>query len=520
MASHGITPEVKFHTERHRAGIMGSNLCATRNPNKKPNTVLRRGEAAWRPPNNATSGLSEAKKWAGRTPAVRQRILDGSTLDVDRSGDVGSPLNSHTGQFLLSEHETRERGWGEVHWSSYGELLGGLEKCLNETFRDLYGVPSPDGNWAQLNRHDRALWDGEKEGLLAEISICELEKVAQFSYPVYAFGYNWLESNEKSAVQLRQRIEAIIAFWTKSRRQCRSVILVTHSMGGLVARACAKMIPDQIVGIIHGAMPALGAPVCYRRIAYGTESSSPDKNWMENVAAGKFSDIAGRTPADTTAVMATAPGALELLPNHFYPERWLLASVQSTSNSKPIDYLRLPVGNPYELYRNMDLWYRVINPALADPANLYGDQVTAKIGSAIDQAEKFHRQILGSYYHPKSFAFYGDDVNQQTVGSCHWYVIGSKNRVTPDALDRAKLVSSGEAGTRNVMMPDGTNMNFALTTHYVTGDGTVPHQSGLGPLGNVQRVFRVQGFDHQGSFNNQSMVLLTQHLIAKMVQDL
>ncbi len=148
-------------------------------------------------------------------------------------------------------------------------------------------------------------------------------------YPVYAVGYNWLDDCEQSSRRLEQRILEIIAFWTQHKRQCQQVILVTHSMGGLVARACAKRIPDKIAGVIHGVMPALGAPAAYRRLACGTESESPDNGPLDNLAASRLALILGETTEKTTPVLATSPGALELLPNHLYPGPWLHVRVMT-----------------------------------------------------------------------------------------------------------------------------------------------------------------------------------------------
>jgi pimeloyl-ACP methyl ester carboxylesterase len=86
----------------------------------------------------------------------------------------------------------------------------------------------------------------------------------------------------QSSERLEKRMLEIIEFWTQPNGAATKVILVTHSMGGLVARACAKRIPDKIAGVIHGVMPALGAPAAYRRMACGTESSSPDYGPLDN----------------------------------------------------------------------------------------------------------------------------------------------------------------------------------------------------------------------------------------------
>jgi hypothetical protein len=131
---------------------------------------------------------------------------------------------------------------------------------------------------------------------VAPLTEAELEKYAEYQYPIYACGYNWLESCGESAKRLERRIENIIAWWKTRKHECNQVILVTHSMGGLVARACAKRIPDKVLGVIHGVMPALGAPLAYRRLACGTECENPANDTLDNYKAGKFADIAGGGP--------------------------------------------------------------------------------------------------------------------------------------------------------------------------------------------------------------------------------
>jgi hypothetical protein len=48
----------------------------------------------------------------------------------------------------------------------------------------------------------------------------------------------------------------------------------------------------------------------------------------------------------------------------------------------------------------------------------------------------------------------------------------------------------------------------------------VPSQSGAGPLGKVKQLFELRGVDHQDAFNNEAVLLLTQHLVAKLVQEM
>ena len=149
-------------------------------------------------------------------------------------------------------------------------------------------------------------------------------------------------------------------------------------MGGLVARACAKRIPDKIAGVIHGVMPALGAPVAYRRIASGTETSSPSNGPVENLTASRLAKILGETPQKTTPVLATSPGALQLLPNHLYPQPWLHVRVvksvggardatygvkdgggrYETTSYDPLHFPNAKLQNPYDIYRDTTSWYR------------------------------------------------------------------------------------------------------------------------------------------------------------------
>lgn len=100
-----------------------------------------------------------------------------------------------------------------------------------------------------------------------------LREAAEFRYPVYAVGYNWLQTNGKAADYLAGKIEAIIDRCRKELRvKCdHGVILVTHSMGGLVGRMCAKRYPALIQGVVHGVQPAVGAGTAYRRVRAGWE---------------------------------------------------------------------------------------------------------------------------------------------------------------------------------------------------------------------------------------------------------
>lgn len=505
-------------------GIMGTNLRAARDPKKAGNGALKRGEAAWRPPNSSAEGAMAVYTWMNRDPITRQKILDGATLEVDDGGDINLPLEARN--YGTTEGEVRKRHWGEIHWDSYGGLLYALEVRLNHTFEmdPLDNVRVVCRHWKKVMNCDAAGW-GVRH--IEKITERELEKHAEYYYPVYACGYNWLESCEISAKRLRERIEETILYWNKRKLECKQVILVTHSMGGLVARACAKQVPERILGVIHGVMPALGAPACYRRIACGTESWSPSNDGiLADLETSAVSYILGDRPELTMPVMATAAGPLQLLPNHLYPSPWLHVTLLNRVNNKdvPRDVVHLPTANPYDLYRDTQSWYRLIDPGLVDPARKYKGEpaIREAIRKAINSAEYFHKEVLGTFYHPNTYAFYGADPAHMSFGAMRWVARdpGQGAVFTEGNLRSAAFAGFRETVGRRVKVEGKTTLEFVPARQDSAGDGTVPHQSGAGPRGKVKQLFEIRGLDHQGTFKNETTVLLTQHLIAKLSQEL
>jgi pimeloyl-ACP methyl ester carboxylesterase len=457
-------------------------------------------------------------------------ILNPSMLEVDDTGNLDPELST------LELSVMRERGWGEVFASSYGALLARMQSDLNRTFEsDLFGGRCVRPAWAEVLKAaegDTLQSWGVRN--VEPVSEAELEKYAAYQYPVYACGYNWLESCSVSAKRLEKRVLDIIAWWQARKHECQRVILVTHSMGGLVGRACAKRIPDKIAGVIHGVMPAFGTPLTYRRIACGTEGTNPTNNAVDDYIAGKFAAIAGKTTAHTTPVMAASPGALELLPNQLYPRPWLHVRVMRSSGptgprATAFDYVHLPSEanpNPYDLYRDMRTWYRLINPELADPAQLYirlPDGVLKIIGDAIGAAESFHRE-LSDFYHPSTFAYFGDDKTHLSYGQIRWLASETPSTagiaLTATNIKAGKFVEQSPDGTRTVEVEKRCKLTFTVEPQDTPGDDTVPRQSGSGPAQKVRQVFPTRGYRHQGSFKDNSMVLLTRYCILKIVQGL
>jgi len=510
-------------------GTMGTNLRVRRDMPLPPGYPLKPGEPAWRPPNSDAAAFVYASDWKKRSPRERQLILHPDYVEVDESGELDI-ANCH-----LERSVMRERGWGEIFNGSYGTLLFELQSHLEMTFQ-----------FDMLNkRHIRARWKEVMQAMqsdplqrwgvrsVAPLTESELEKYAEYQYPIYACGYNWLQSCGESAKRLERRIDDILAWWKTRKHECDKVILVTHSMGGLVARACAKRIPDRIAGVIHGVMPALGAPLAYRRLACGTECENPGNDGIDNYKTGKFADIAGKRPEDTTPVLSVSPGALELLPNQLHPKPWLHVSIGRDSapghrQDMPNDCLHLPnesQPNPYDLYRDMSSWYRLINPRLADPAELYRKDsgVGRKINDAISTAEKFH-EWLADYYHPNTFAYYGADKQHPAYGQIRWMAHASPSSaqlpVTPANIRGAKYRGHTPDGARKVEIEGKTILIFSVEQQDSAGDDTVSHRSGIGPSGKVKQLFATQGYRHQESYKHHDTILLTCYCIVKVVQEM
>lgn len=526
-------------------GIMGTNLRAKQKPRlgrrrDERNKLAGPGQIVWRPPNGKKDGWRESDIWEQRTPADRQKLFDAATLEVDDSGPIVFP--DVQDEYVLDQADARQRGWGEVHADSYGRLLYSLQTQLNQTFGfdDETKQRSVQQHWKEVMACDPRRW-GVRE--FAPLTETDLAQHAKNYYPVYCVGYNWLEDCDHSSLRLEKRIKEILASWKGAKRRCDKVILITHSMGGLVARACAKRIPDMIAGVVHGVMPAFGAPAAYRRIVCGTETSNPSDSSAEGIASFKLAKILGHTTERTTAVLATSPGALELLPNHLYPSPWLhvrimkvlgqAGSLAEKNNldsvrEAPTDYLHLPggkVSNPYDMYRDMTPWYRLINPTIADPAELYAKEdggVETVITEAINAAERFHRK-LGDYYHPNSYAFYGDDPGKLSYSQVRWNARhwGRISTVfTAANVADARFVRHLSNGSRRVLIEGKAELDFTPEAQDARGDGTVPHLSGAGPVGRVRQVFPARAFNHQESYNNGDILMLTLRLVVKIVQEM
>lgn len=523
-------------------GIMGSNLRATA-------AYKQTQPKAWRPPNGTSEGLRE---WSARFRQLnedRQLQLTPAHCEVDPGGLVSLPRSSYT----LTEGEARRRGWGEVHWDSYGTVLTELERLLNDQYADC-GQPEarvmdewriamtlkklrPGTRMNVLDETEPAPLPFESDilvdwnpvkGACDKLTADEFARLDDYYYPVWACGYNWLESNEVGAERLVARIRDVLAWY--ARPACKfipegRVILVTHSMGGLVARRAAQLAEDLVLGVVHGVQPVGGAPVVYRRFRAGTETGG-----FWDIEGRIVARILGADAAAITCVMANAPGPLELLPTKHYPPGWLRFERQSKDGYEPIAP-PLPQADPYEeIYskRVQDVWWGMIDETLIDPAGLGKD--LAPMDSYVKSLRKAHRfhKNLGLYFHPHTYAHYGSDKKQAAFGAVRWLTADHIPIGIGDALMLMQASEQNGAGMAAVRVA-GLQVQLKLENSRKpssdndedAGDATVPTPSGyLVERGgdNVKSVFRMKGFDHQGSYKHPDVMSNVTYCLGKLIQ--
>ena len=442
-------------------GIMGSNI------------MNNEGKKVWFPPNGKLAGAGAAFHGKFfRSASKRQNELDPATTFVSNEGDISIKKNAIRG---FGENEARARGWGTVYWDGYGEGLVFLEQFLNSQLirpqaansnnedRDGFAGSEP---WQNLTEIPEATVQQKEElkklfnpaKVFEFLKKEEFEKLADYAFPVFGLGYNWLQCNSASALSVKERLNSMVKPQIAKefpKATFKKYIIVTHSMGGLVTRALIQEgdVAGDILGVIHGVMPASGAPTVYKRLANGWDGKEVTGNFVDTIAKHVF----GATSAKLTPVLGNAPGGLELLPfpnfmnthedNPTVKVKPWLKLIAKNKNGKTIT-ATLPKSEPYsEIYYRTDTWWRMINTDFLDPsqsirneafpkpekmpiefgnvAEVKAQQDTNKdyknptkfdvdlslqdaLAKTLAVVEIFHDKIADSY-HDNCFAHYGND---------------------------------------------------------------------------------------------------------------
>ncbi|MBB3212205.1 pimeloyl-ACP methyl ester carboxylesterase [Herbaspirillum sp. Sphag1AN] len=486
-------------------GVMGSNL---------QSTVEKKGdepEPVW----VVNSTLGVALSWAFQGAETRKKLLDPAKTELYRAGDLPADAAPrgvfHTHPAPTQEEidqELRRRGWGEVSHLSYGPWLKWLEESLNDADYSKSGMEyASSGLRPRLMKELVANAPG-----IEPLTFDEVGLSYRYQFPVHAVGYNWLQSNSDSAIRLEAKIDEFIAYYNRTY-VCQNVILVTHSMGGLVARFCTEELAqrDKVLGVVHGVMPATGAATAYKRVKAGVE--------------GVAGIVVGDDAAKVTAVFAQAPGPLQLLPSREYGNGWLKIKNGDQRISLPLH------NDPYgEIYTVRGKWWGLIDDKLINPMDPERKTVESdwnRFKNLINgPVRKFH-DAIAHRYHPVTYAFYGDDKAHSTWGDVLWerkptLATGKLNFVKPseDIQSSRVLHDSGQGQqvlwlkTGNTAMPSV----FTLAEANEHGDGTVPIRSGKAPQGKVRVCVGYPGVEHEGAYKEEKQRLFTLWSIVKIAQ--
>ena len=438
----------------------------------------------------------------------------------------------------------RERGWGTVGFFSYGKFLATLQKNLFE----------PKGNTlSALNKLTQAplftLDEGSKTTLIPEEE--QIKHCNRFYFPVHAMGYNWLESNEDSAKALKELIEVRLPrYYQKRGKLYDKVILITHSMGGLVARFYTQALGGQakVLGVIHGVQPSTGAVAAYTRMKRGTEVNT---GFLGKFVGAITENVLGKDAAEMTAVCAQAPGPLQLLPTPEYGMGWLTIT---DPDGKVESY---PKSEPYqEIYLAKDKWWCACEPHLINPLNTehnlmqMQDDWDKYEGIIHDKVIKFNSAIANKY-HPNTYAFFGIEDKEHnikteflTYKTAHWTGrfeqgyqssvkkpatdhIGAKNRLDLTELkDIRTVTASRHESNEEIMAPSHGNhpVNkgniseiYQLQPADGDGDGTVPRCSGEIPIGSLQARMNL-AIGHEPAYKNSTTQEFTLRAIVNILQ--
>ncbi|NUG12358.1 alpha/beta hydrolase [Acinetobacter seifertii] len=530
-------------------GIMGSNIF---------NTAL--GKPVWMIGNGVSGQVSTLTKQMGKSPAELQTELDPLNTRVDTSGDIVVDR-----RLKLTEKTLRERYWGTVHWDSYGGILTYLQMVLNNVDlneKPIYATGLGGGyaavqqmkqqesvyEWKSLlNQNESSKWFPQQS--FVPINQQEIEHLKKFHFPVYAMGYNWLQSSENGAATVAKKLDKI-----KQEYGARfhKFIIVTHSMGGLLTRRLVQLCSADIAGVVHGVMPAEGAAAAYRRIVTG----SGDVGALPAYVLGKNTE-------HVTAVLANAPGGLELLPSKAYNNGrpWLFLNGSGLMNGKDLhtNVVPLPKSDPYEeIYKADGVWWEMVKEELIDPAKIVvkdnpKKRVKDVYKKKINDVKNFHDKITNKY-HPCTYVNYGHDSKHLSFGTLTWTLDRPLRGLTPEQMKRLPRATANQIGTyRQKIVQEqmvkikegkGTDVNnrdlalenngiryislvsgnlgvFSISNQNAAGDGTVPYQSGSAPLkqSGVKQVFKMTGFDHQGSYNNLQVRRSVLYSIVKIIKE-
>ncbi|WP_272692930.1 lipase family alpha/beta hydrolase, partial [Providencia sp. PROV164] len=524
-----VVPPTKIIPVIFLPGVMGSNL-------KSSGGEIKEGEQIWRGDNDIEVYLD----WANLKGVKRRELLDPKTTTVDNDGVINSKVYSlitddGQGDCGTLLQPRKERGWGEILNFSYGNTLSVLQGALLDDWQKaarrradgkagISDNPKENGIVRQLCNIPLGTEDKNEDYLTEK----EADHFLNFLYPLHVFGYNWLEDNAISAAKLAEYIDKTLRYYQRQDGHghglaIEKVILVTHSMGGLVARyamnppddAEFKGCQDKVLGVVHGVIPDLGSPAAYRRMKVGRKQE------------GLAGIVMGKSAEELMPVLARAPAPLQLLPAPNYTSNahgmaWFSVEKGSADGS---DLVLPQKGDPFgEIYLNKTLWWRLYESDIIDKEESVSRENWLAYFNLMDKpVRKFISSLSEVGYHPNTYAFYGQ--TKPSDGSVKWRI--TSITYPKDMHNSDKTLPNNY---REVPLPFNRSRLYELKSSKSAGDGTVPVES----FKTIQRQngqsiksVLATNVDHQGAYevkNPEDIHLrpalkFTLRAIAKMVQE-
>lgn len=197
-----------------------------------------------------------------------------------------------------------ERVRRQLHYEAPAQVMTSKElavRIIDERWgivQFIREVPAPAAGWRGWESVSTTYY----RKLLTELDGHTTYAPPSIACPTYAIGYDFRQSNADSGEVVATRVREILL-----NESAEEFILVTHSMGGLVARSMLQSNADlaaKAKSVLHIMQPAWGAPYFYYALNRGPE--------------GPLRLLFGKSGSSFMTVASGQRGAAELLPNNAY----------------------------------------------------------------------------------------------------------------------------------------------------------------------------------------------------------
>lgn len=525
-----IVPPIKVIPVIFIPGIMGTNL------------KDKKGDPVWRA--DAFMG-ADTLYLTALDGQKRRQLLNVESTFVDDSGQympsTYSPFSDDGN--MLPKREKRH--WGEALYLSYGSFLEVLQSSLVDDWqKDLLNMAASDDAKKMQNYFEskgvlsqlvQSPIGGANETLLTEEELIHFKR---FLFSVHVFGYNWLQDNAISAANLVAYIDKVLNTYKNDHGYglaVEKVIILTHSMGGLVARyamnppeGAFQGCQDKVLGVVHGVIPDLGSPAAYRRMKVGAA--------QEGIAGA----VLGSTAEELMSVLAFAPAPLQLLPYPKYKSSWL--TIEGGGSYPSIVDAATGKFDPFnEIYLRKDVWWQLYEPDILDKdiTTINNNWENYSV-SMRDDVKKFMEHQEKGQYHPNTYIFYGTKIESdnsltwknEVEGKAYMNPYSGRPYIPKPQENNRHVEVYGEMDSNKVLnMGDESGISykqFILASSKGAGDGTVPVES----LVDIIKSPSIQSslatnVDHQNAYAVDSLsdigkrkaIQFTLRAIVKMAQE-